>query len=91
MKLLGLDSANVTGTSYFHAGSATLGKFDIMRKMMHHHNFSKNTDYYIAKWGGLPHEEQFTRPFNGNQNIGNLKGKLTRSVINGIEPLAVDD
>ena len=91
MKLIGLDSANVEGTSYFHAGSATLGKFDLIRKMMHHHNFSKNTDYYIAKWGGLPHEEKFTRPFDGAENSGNIKGKLTRSVINGIEPITSDD
>lgn len=91
MKLIGLDSVNVEGTSYFHAGSATLGKFDLIRKMMHHHNFSKNTDYYIAKWGGLPHEERFTRPFDGAENSGNVKGKLTRSVINGIEPITSDD
>jgi GT2 family glycosyltransferase len=91
MKLLGIESTHVTGASYFHAGSATLGKFDLMRKMMHHHNFSKNTEYYKEKWGGMPHEEKFTRPFDGDQNVGNLKGKLTRSVINGIEPLIAED
>lgn len=91
MKLIGLDAYNVTGPSYFHAGSATLGNFDFLRKMMHHHNFSKNTEYYVAKWGGMPHEEKFTRPFNGEENLNNLKGKLARSVINGIEPLADED
>jgi GT2 family glycosyltransferase len=91
MRLTGYDAHYVAGPSYFHAGSATLGSFDFLRKMMHHHNFSKNTDYYVAKWGGMPHEEQFTRPFNGEENLNNLKGKLARSLINGIEPLADED
>jgi len=27
-------------------------------------NFSKNEYRYIQKWGGLPNEESFTKPFN---------------------------
>lgn len=26
--------------------------------------FQKNMDYYIKKWGGMPHNEKFTVPFN---------------------------
>jgi GT2 family glycosyltransferase len=64
MKLLGLPTAYVAEPSYFHQVSATITKFDYFRKMMHHHNFRKNTAYYTQKWGGLPHNEQFTEPFS---------------------------
>lgn len=53
----------VSPPSYFHAGSATIGAFGAERKLMHFHNFQKNKQYYMKKWGGMPHEERYTRPF----------------------------
>ena len=29
------------------------------------HNFEKNRQYYIRKWGGMPSKETFIKPFNG--------------------------
>ena len=64
MQLAGVTPHPVVCQGYFHAKSATLGKFGLERKLMHFHNFDKNEQYYIEKWGGLPHAEQYTQPFN---------------------------
>jgi GT2 family glycosyltransferase len=65
MKLLGLEMCYLDGSSFYHAGSATLGKYSEEEKAIHHHNFRKNTDYYIQKWGGLPNHEAYKTPFGG--------------------------
>lgn len=65
MKLLGLRPYYLDGYSFFHAGSATTGLYSQEQKAIHHHNFRKNTDYYIRKWGGLPYHETYTIPFGG--------------------------
>ena len=62
LRLAGIELHAVPG-NYFHCGSATLGKFDWTRKQMHHHNFRKNAEYYVRKWGGMPGDEQYTVPF----------------------------
>jgi GT2 family glycosyltransferase len=72
LKLAGVEMHIVLEPSYFHAQSATLGKFNSERKLMHHHNFRKNTEYYIKKWGGLPHNETYTEPFDGQENYGDV-------------------
>lgn len=64
MQLAGITPQPVQCLGYLHAKSATLGKFGLERKLMHFHNFDKNEQYYIEKWGGLPHAEQYTQPFN---------------------------
>ncbi|WP_010585586.1 glycosyltransferase [Schlesneria paludicola] len=34
------------------------------------HGFvAKNRDYYLTKWGGLPHQEQFLKPFDSNNHV----------------------
>lgn len=67
MKLLNIPTTAVEEPSYYHRVSATLNAFDYERRMMHHHNFRKNTAYYMKKWGGMPHEERYTKPF-GDQD-----------------------
>lgn len=32
-------------------------------------NFERNKQYYIEKWGGVPTEEKFTKPFNGRKRL----------------------
>lgn len=63
MQLADVVMRAVNPPSYFHAGSATTGAFGAERKIMHFHNFQKNKQYYMTKWGGMPHEERYTRPF----------------------------
>lgn len=58
--------------SFFHAQSATVGLFNAERKLMHLHNFRKNAEYYIRKWGGLPDYETYTEPFDGQENYGDV-------------------
>ena len=64
MKLQGFSPLSLEGPSFFHAGSATIGKYNAEQKAIHHHNFRKNMEYYVQKWGGLPHHETYTTPFN---------------------------
>ena len=64
LRLAGIMPVAVQCSGYLHAKSATLGKFGIERKLMHFHNFDKNEDYYVEKWGGLPDDEKYTTPFN---------------------------
>jgi hypothetical protein len=47
----------------FHAGSVTQnynGEQVVTAPM-----FERNKAYYHAKWGGMPGEERYDRPFNG--------------------------
>lgn len=63
MKLAGILPKPIK-TEIDHAGSATVRYFSKDRLNQHHQDFRKNTDYYKSKWGGLPGEELYTRPFN---------------------------
>jgi GT2 family glycosyltransferase len=67
LKLAGIPMHPVEG-QYFHCGSATLGRFDWTRKQMHHHNFRKNAEYYVRKWGGMPGDERYTVPFQNGED-----------------------
>lgn len=52
-----------------HVGSATIyGNPDYMAQ--NHETFRANRDYYIAKWGGLPGQENWTSPFMGEHGGG---------------------
>jgi len=64
MKLLGYDFATAP-VSYDHVGSATIKSFSEAEMSTHHARFEANKQKYIAKWGGPPHAEVFTVPFNG--------------------------
>jgi hypothetical protein len=90
MKLLGLPTAYVEEPSYYHRMSATLSAFDFQRKMMHHHNFRKNTMYYQSKWGGMPHEEQYTIPF-GDQDADHYQSESPESAFNRFKSTTSED
>lgn len=55
---------NIERATYNHVGSSTLQKYTAEEMSMHHTTFQANQAYYIRKWGGLPTQEVFTRPFN---------------------------
>lgn len=63
MKLASINFGRVV-TELKHVGSATLQNFSADAMSLHHDNFRKNKKYYINKWGGEPHQEQYVRPFN---------------------------
>lgn len=52
---------------HIHGGSQTIKKFTPDEMETHHRDFRKNQMYYIQKWGGLPHHEKYTIPFNGEK------------------------
>lgn len=50
-----------------HEGSAT--QFMDNEPVVSSQRFELNRDYYMAKWGGIPHEEKHTTPFNSGRSI----------------------
>jgi hypothetical protein len=50
--------------TYDHVGSATIATYSAEETKQHHRQQEANKNYYIAKWGGLPHKEVFRYPFN---------------------------
>lgn len=64
-KCAGVSRSHVSGIGAEHIGSATI-RSD--RKYATRCRFTKrlsNAAYYRNKWGGMPGNERFTRPFNG--------------------------
>lgn len=62
-RLAGVEERDVPGAGADHVGSATIHSDPIY--------FAKNSEthglnrrYYVAKWGGLPTQEQFDKPFD---------------------------
>ena len=56
---------NFSGEGYEHEGSATVRVADPDMRRRHHGWFDANSKYYVRKWGGPPHHEKYTVPFNG--------------------------
>ena len=52
--------------------SGTMKAYSKEETELHHVRFRACRDYYIEKWGGLPHEERFAEPFNGQPDPGKL-------------------
>lgn len=46
-----------------HVGSATQNWGG--SKVVSDQQFELNRDYFVMKWGGMPHEEKFDKPFDG--------------------------
>lgn len=63
MHLLGIESVYVP-TTIGHVGSATLKTYTAAEKVAHHDQYRANERYYEDKWGGKPHYERYTTPFN---------------------------
>jgi GT2 family glycosyltransferase len=66
MKLLGYDLVRVENCSASHGeGSATIKAYTPQERALHDKQFQRNSELYQLMWGGLPHEEIYTFPFNG--------------------------
>jgi GT2 family glycosyltransferase len=64
MLLKGFTIVSITGATYLHVGSSTMKKYTQVEMDKHHHAFRACQARYIAKWGGLPTQEQFYTEFN---------------------------
>lgn len=51
-----------------HEISSTLRSSETYTRQ-NHRTFPKNREYYLAKWGGMPTNEEFRTPFNSGQDI----------------------
>jgi len=65
MRLAGLDYTVPGAGPVTHAGSATLHALPEVHRRTVEHCFEQNKTYYVAKWGGMPGGEAFSRPFDG--------------------------
>lgn len=68
MELAGGRSALRLDARVDHEGSATQFKGqgpDTEDRVVSHDQFRANRDYYKTKWGGIPGEEKYDRPYNG--------------------------
>lgn len=65
MCLQGFELRGVADCRIDHYGSGTLSALSESEKESHHEKFRKARDRYLAKWGGLPHQEVYTSPYNG--------------------------
>lgn len=69
MKQKGYDLTRVESCNANHGeGSATIKSYTDEEMQTHHHQFRRNQEYFMRKWGGLPGSEVYTEPFN-NENI----------------------
>ena len=50
---------------YLHYGSQTIKQWTGERREKFDQAFVKCREYYVSKWGGMPHHETFDRPFGG--------------------------
>ncbi len=64
MLLKGYRIIPVSGATYAHVGSSTIKRYTPQEWDVHHNAHRANERYYIVKWGGMPHNEQFETPFN---------------------------
>jgi GT2 family glycosyltransferase len=67
LKLAGVPLMTVPGCGNNHVGSATMATYNEDEMREHHARFDGCRNYYIQKWGGPPHGERFSTPFNGAQ------------------------
>lgn len=59
----------VEGCSYLHHTSSSVSGMSPDDQSVHHRNFKKLRNYYTAKWGGIPEQETYSRPFDGGSLI----------------------
>lgn len=65
MRQLGMGETVVEDAVVQHVGSATYKSYTDEQMAAHHKKFALAKSNYIAKWGGTPHEEVYTVPYNG--------------------------
>ena len=68
LRLAGLTTIFADKGIYHHVGSATHKALTPEQLEEHHKNFTKNKNYYEAKWGGELYAEKFTIPFGVDTN-----------------------
>ncbi len=66
IKLAGLRAICSPMALFYHYASRT--QSSVPGGLVNSQMFLKNRDYYIKKWGGVPHSETFTTPF-GDPNL----------------------
>jgi hypothetical protein len=64
MKLHGGFNRKYVEANVNHLGSATLKVFTDEEERAHHNRFRLAKENYVAKWGGMPGEETFTKAYN---------------------------
>lgn len=64
---LGIDW-RIVDIKWFHYGSLSLRRSPYL-SMLNSRTFPLNQKRYLAKWGGLPHEEKYTEPWNGGEPV----------------------
>jgi len=64
MKLMGIPLHVFNGVSFFSGDYAPSDKYDNVEQAIYHHNFRKNAEYYVQKWGGLPGYETYRTPLS---------------------------
>lgn len=64
MMLKGYYIVPVNGATYQHEISSTMKRYTASELDAHHNYFRANERYYIRKWGGMPHNEQYETEFN---------------------------
>lgn len=72
MKLAGAKTALRLDARVDHGGSVTQLKgkgHDTDDRVVSHHQFRLNRDYYTAKWGGEPGQEKYKTPFDRGGSI----------------------
>lgn len=63
--LLGYNLIALDYVTYDHKPSSTLARYSAAEMETHHHNFQRNTRYFVSKWGGLPNAITYKEPFGG--------------------------
>lgn len=69
MNLAGVKRKVVEGCQYVHHTSSTIKGMSEAEQNAHHKNFRALRNYYMAKWGGPPEEERFSKPFDDQSII----------------------
>lgn len=72
--LLGIDW-KIVEIEKKHYGSLSTQK-SVYLQMINSRSFLLNQKYYVAKWGGMPHNETFTTPWNGGEPLPGTKELL---------------
>lgn len=78
MKLLGFDKLDLEESGIEHDRSSTIRSFDENQTKIFKDYWEKSKQYYIEKWGGIPHEEKFNHPFNKNKTEDTLTSEYER-------------
>lgn len=61
--LAGVKPAGLKQAKFFHFWSRTIHQNE---NRDHGKFFGRNQEYYVQKWGGLPHQEHYELPFHGD-------------------------